>query len=456
MKTSWYEKAFSRVLYPLWESGLRRRHTLAYLADYRRDQWLAPEQVAALQWQRLKRLLEHCEREVPWYRQRWREAGIAVADIRSLDDYAQLPVLTKADIRQHFDELQAESWRGRVLAKATGGSTGDPMRFGYTRESYERRTAVMWRGYEWAGSCMGRRTLFVWGGAVGAPNRLQQFKDRVYNAAFARRVLNSFDMTEANMAGYADAIDRFRPRVIVGYVGPLVRLAQWLLANGRRVARPQSVIGAAESLHEFQREIIERAFGCPAYNTYGCREFMLIASECERREGLHVNADHLVVELRRRADAPATEPGEVVVTDLFNYGMPFVRYLNGDVATASDHVCSCGRGLPLLQRVDGRLLDAIRTPAGHLLPGEFFPHMLKDVPGLVRFQVVQRRLDQLELSLVRGAGFDEASLAYIRHELAKVVGDSLQLNVHFVDDIPLTPSGKWRVCISELPVTSAA
>lgn len=456
MKTSWYEKAFSRVLYPLWESGLWRRHTLAYLADYQRDQWLAPEQIAALQWQRLKRLLEHCEQKVPYYRQRWREAGIAVADIRNLDDYAQLPVLTKADIRQHFDALQAEGWHDRVLTKATGGSTGDPLRFGYTRESYERRTAVMWRGYDWAGSRMGRRTLFVWGGAVGTPNRVQQFKDRVYNAAFARRVLNSFGMTEANMAGYADAIDDYRPQVIVGYVGPLVRLAQWLLDTGRRVAAPRSIIGAAESLHEFQREIIERAFGCPAYNTYGCREFMLIASECERREGLHVNADHLVVELQRHPGAPATEPGEVVITDLFNYGMPFVRYLNGDVATASDHVCSCGRGLPLLQRVDGRLLDAIRTPAGHLLPGEFFPHMLKDVPGLVRFQVVQRRLDQLELSLVRGPGFDEASLAYIRRELAKVVGDSLQLNVHFVDDIPLTPSGKWRVCISELPATPAA
>ncbi|MGB3460886.1 MAG: phenylacetate--CoA ligase family protein [Rhodanobacter lindaniclasticus] len=456
MKTSWYEKAFSRVLYPLWESGLRRRHTLAYLADYQRDQWLAPEQIAALQWQRLKQLLEHCERTVPYYRQRWREAGIAVADIRTLDDYAQLPVLTKADIRQHFDALQAEGWHDRVLNKATGGSTGDPLRFGYTRESYERRTAVMWRGYGWAGSRMGRRTLFVWGGAVGTPHRFQQFKDRVYNAAFARHVLNSFNMTDANMAEFADAIDRYRPQVIVGYVGPLVRLAQWLLDTGRRVVAPQSIIGAAESLHEFQREIIECAFGCPAYNTYGCREFMLIASECERREGLHVNADHLVVELQRRPGALATEPGEVVITDLFNYGMPFVRYLNGDVATASDHVCSCGRGLPLLQRVDGRLLDAIRTPAGHLLPGEFFPHMLKDVPGLARFQVVQRRLDQLDLSLVRGPGFDDSSLAYIRRELAKVVGDSLQLNVHFVDDIPLTPSGKWRVCISELPATPAA
>ena len=456
MTASWYEKAFSRVLYPAWESGLRRRHTLSHLADYQRDQWLTPEQIATLQWQRLQRLLEHCEREVPYYRRRWRELGITVADIRNLDDYARLPLLTKADIRQHFDELKADSWRERLLYKATGGSTGDPMRFGYTRESYERRTAVMWRGYDWAGSRMGRRTLFLWGGAVGEPSRLQQFKDRVYNAAFARHVLNSFNMTEANMAGFADAIDRYRPQVIVGYVGPLVRLAQWLIAQGRRIHAPQSIIGAAEALHEFQREIIEQAFGCPAYNTYGCREFMLIASECERREGLHVNADHLVVELQRPAHASGEEPGEVVITDLFNYGMPFVRYLNGDVATASSHVCSCGRGLPLLQRVDGRLLDAIRTPAGHLLPGEFFPHMLKDVPGLLRFQVVQRRLDRLDLSLVRGAGFDESSLAYIRRELAKVVGDSLELHCHYVDEIPLTPSGKWRVCISELPAMPAA
>lgn len=456
MNTSWYEKAFSHVLYPAWESGLRRRHTLAYLTDYRRDQWLAPEQIAALQWQRLKRLLEHCEREVPYYRRRWRELGITVADVRNLDDYAQLPLLTKADIRQHFDELKADSWRGRLLYKATGGSTGDPMRFGYTRESYERRTAVMWRGYDWAGSRMGRRTLFLWGGAVGEPSRMQQIKERLYNAAFARRVLNSFNMTEANMADFADEIDRYRPQVIVGYVGPLVRLAQWLIDHGRQLARPDGIIGAAESLHEFQRKIIEQAFGCPAYNTYGCREFMLIASECDRREGLHVNADHLVVELLRPPDTPTERPGEIVVTDLFNYGMPFVRYLNGDVATATSKHCSCGRGLPLLQRVDGRLLDAIRSPAGHLLPGEFFPHMLKDVPGLLRFQVVQRRLDQLELALVRGAGFDESSLGYIRSELAKVVGDSLELRFHFVDDIPLTPSGKSRVTISELPATPTA
>ena len=457
----WYETAFRHVLYPLYESGLRRRRTLAYLDEYRRNQWLAPEQIAALQWERLKRLLEHCQREVPFYQRRWRELGITTADIRNLDDFAQLPVLTKSDIRAHADELKADSWRDRLQYKATGGSTGEPMRFGFTRESNDRRTAVMWRGYEWAGSRMGRRTLFLWGGAVGEPTRAHQFKDRLYNAAFARHVLNSFSMTEANMSSFADAIDAYHPEVIVAYVGPLVRLAQWLIATGRRVHRPQTIIGAAEALHEFQRQIIEQAFGCPAYNTYGCREFMLIAAECEQRNGLHVNADHLVVELRKPVSlesshvadlhAAGTHTGEVVITDLFNYGMPFVRYVNGEVATATSSACGCGRGLPLLRRVDGRVLDAIRTPAGHILPGEFFPHMLKDVVGLERFQVVQRRLDQLDLVMVRGPGFDESSLAYIRREVAKVVGDSIELRCEFVDDIPLTPSGKLRVTVSQLP-----
>ena len=444
-----YEQLFRRVLYPAYESGLRRRRTLDYLAGYERDQWLAPEQIRVLQLERLQRLLRHCEQHVPWYRRRWRELGIAAADIRSLDDYARLPVLGKDEIRAHFDEFKADGWHDRLLYKATGGSTGQPMRFGYTRESNERRTAVMWRGYGWAGARMGRRTLYVWGGAVGEPQRLHQFKERLYHAAFARRMLNSFHMTDANLGEYADAIDAYRPEVIVGYVGPLVRLAQWLLDRRRTLARPPAaVLGAAEAMHDFQRELIERAFGCPAYNTYGCREVMLVASECGHRHGLHVNADHLVVELHGAASADAS--GEVLLTDLSNYGMPLLRYANGDLATASAAACPCGRGLPLLAHVDGRKLDAIRTPAGHLLPGEFFPHMLKDVPGLRRFQLVQRRLDRLELALVCDERFDDDGMAWIRRELAKVVGDSVALDCRIVDDIPLTPSGKLRVTVSAL------
>ncbi|MGE7136588.1 phenylacetate--CoA ligase family protein [Luteibacter sp. NPDC031894] len=449
MKT--YETLLRRVLWPAYEGGLRRRDTPRHMRRYEREQWLAPKEIQALQFERLKRLLDWCYREVPFYRRRWDALGIAPRDIRSMDDYAKLPVLTKADIREHADDLKATSLKASLSYKATGGSTGEPLRFGYTRESNDRRVAVMWRGYGWAGSRMGRRTLFLWGGAVGDPTKSHQMKDRIYNAVFARKLLDSFRMSEATMADYADAIDAYRPEVIVAYVGPLVRLAEWLIAEGRQVARPASIIGAAEALHPFQREIVERAFGAPAFNTYGCREFMLIASECEHRDGLHINADHLVVETLDGQGLPThTGSGEVAITDLFNYGMPFIRYVNGDMATPSTARCPCGRGLPMLASVDGRKLDAIRTPAGHVLPGEFFPHMLKDVPGLTRFQLVQRRLDRLDLSIVRGNDFEDASLDYIRREVAKVLGDSAELHCHFVDDIPLTRSGKLRVTVSEL------
>jgi len=438
-----YEGLFRRVLFPFYETVLRRRKTLAYLAEYERNQWLAPEQIAELQWRKLKALLEHCHREVPYYRKQWTALGVTPDDIKTPADYARLPLLTKADIRTNFEDLKAESWKGRILYKATGGSTGEPLRFGYTRESHERRTAVMWRGYGWAGARMGRRTLYLWGGAVGDPGRKQLLKDRLYHAAFGRRVLDSFPMSESNMASYADAIDAYRPDIMVAYVGPLVRLSQWMLATGRRVHKPEGILGGAEALLGYQREIIERAFGAPAYNTYGCREFMLIASECEQRDGLHVNADHLFVET-----LPALD---VVVTDLSNYGMPFIRYQNGDLATPSSTVCACGRGLPMLKSVDGRKLDAIRTRLGHVLPGEFFPHMLKDIPGLRRFQVVQRSLDALDISIVRGEGFEDSGLDYARREIAKVIGDAAEIRFHFVDEIPTGANGKFRVTISEIP-----
>jgi phenylacetate-CoA ligase len=447
-----YEPLFRRVLFPLYESRLRRRKTLRYLDTYERNQWLSPEQIAALQWRKLRQLIEHCWREVPYYQRRWKEVGATPQDICSMADYARLPILTKADIRANFQELHAASWLGRIQYKATGGSTGEPLRFGYTRESYERRTAVMWRGYRWAGARMGRRTLYLWGGAVGNPGWRQRTKERLFHAAFARRMLDSFTMSESNMASYAAAIGRYRPEIVVGYVDPLVRLAEWMLATGCEPHRPQAILTGAEALSGPQREIIERAFRAPAYNTYGCREFMLIASECEQRDGLHINADQLLVETV--GDDP-TGSADVVITDLHNYGMPFVRYANGDLATTEATACACGRGLPRLKRVEGRKLDAIRTRDGHLLPGEFFPHLLKEFDGVLRFQVVQRSLDSLDLSIVRGGGFDAGAVERIRGEIAAVIGTGTRVGIHFVEAIPTLANGKFRVTISEIAANGA-
>ncbi|HRO26166.1 MAG TPA: phenylacetate--CoA ligase family protein [Luteimonas sp.] len=448
-----YETAFRQLLYPAYE-GLRGRGMLRHLREYEANQWRSPEQLAELQWRKLTALVAHCWQDVPFYRERWQAIGFEPGDLRSPEDYARLPVLTKADIRGRFDDLKARSLRDGLLYKATGGSTGEPLRFGYTRESNDRRSAVMWRGYGWAGAPLGRRALYLWGGAVGDPGRSAQLKERLYHAAFHRRMLNSFLMRDDNMAAYADAIAAWRPQVIVAYVDPIFRLSQWLLAQGRSIPGVTSVLGAAEALHDFQRPVIEAAFpGAKAYNTYGCREFMLVASEAEDREGLLVNADHLVVELVDAARGDdGNESGELAITDLHNWGMPFIRYVNGDVATRSQRWHSAGRrGLPRLERIDGRRLDAIRTTDGRVLPGEFFPHMLKDVAGVRRFQVVQESLDRFTLKLVAGAEFGAAQEAYVRREVAKVLGNDASLDLQCVDDIPLTASGKFRVTVSRLP-----
>jgi phenylacetate-CoA ligase len=449
-----YEPLFRHVLFPFYESVLRRRKTLAYLAEYEQSQWLSPDAIGALQWSGLKRLIDHCWREVPFYRRQWKALGITPSDLRSLADYERLPILDKAGIRENFDDLHAQSWRGRMMYKATGGSTGEPLRFGYTRESYERRLAVMWRGYGWAGARMGRRTLFLWGGAVGNPAWPERTKEHLYHRAFNRRMLDVFRMSESGMHEIVDAMRRYRPEVIVGYAGPLYELAAWMQRTGQRVTKPESILSAAEALEDFQRETIENVFGCTVYNTYGCREFMLIASQCDLCGKLHVNADHLLVELTgMTAHGSAEETGEVTVTDLHNWGMPLLRYRNGDVATRAPNPAgrACSRGLPTLRRIDGRKLDMLRTRDGRMLPGEYFPHLLKDIPGIMRFQVIQEHLDAFTLKIVPGEAFGADQENVIRDELAKVLGGDTALDIQRVDDIPLTPGGKRRVTISRLP-----
>ncbi|MCW5567182.1 MAG: phenylacetate--CoA ligase family protein, partial [Dokdonella sp.] len=271
------------------------------------------------------------------------------------------------------------------------------------------------------------------------------------HAAFNRHMLNAFLMSADNLPEYAAAIERSRPEIIVGYVGPLVRLAEWLRAQGRKPHRPHAVLGAAEALHAPQRALLEEVFGAPVYDTYGCREFMLIASECAHREGLHTTADHLHVELANlQARHAGGESGDVIVTDLHNFGMPLLRYANGDMATPSRRTCACGRGLPLLERIDGRRLDTLRTPAGHLLPGEYIVYAFLDVLSVKRYQVVQRESDALDIRLVPGDGFGEATLEQIRRLLENVIGESMKLRFHVVDDIPASASGKYRVAICEL------
>ena len=438
-----YEAAFRKVLYPAYETGIRRRGTLRYLEEYERSQWLSSDEILAIQWRKLERLLDHCWTRIPYYRRQWTGLGIERGDIRSLEDYARLPLLRKPEIRAHAEDFLAPSPREPILFKATSGSTGEPLRIGYTRESYERRTAVMYRGYGWSGGHLGRRTLYLWGEPTGGSG----WKERVHQAAMQRRTLNAFAMSDERLGEYVARIDRFRPRVIVSYVAPIVRIAQWMLANGRRPHRPDVILSAAEALHEGERAIVEDAFGCPVQNTYGCREVMLIAAECPHRGGLHANADHLVVELAGRDGDAASE---LVLTDLHNYAMPLLRYANGDMARPGAGDCGCGRGLPKLAGIEGRLLDILRTADGRQVFGEHLVYAFLGVSGIDQWQVVQDQRDAWDIALVPGAGFDPSVVDRIERDLRPVCGEGTELRFHLRDAIAPTATGKRRPTINRL------
>jgi phenylacetate-CoA ligase len=445
-----YEKVFRNVLFPVFDSRLKGRGTVEYLREYDRQQWLDRGAVERLALEKLNRLLTHCWDTVPYLRRRWSLQGLDARPLESLADLARYPVIDKTEITANYAEMVSSVWRGRTYAKATGGSTGTPFRFEFTVESDARRNAVMWRGYRWAGADIGRRTAFLWGTGFGG-SLAHRTKDWLYHRTFNRMMLDAFRLAEDNAGQYVRALNAFKPRIVIGYVAPLVALAKWAIDHGSSLRAPESVITGAEALHEDQRQTISNAFGCPVFNTYGSREFMLIAAECELRDGLHTNSDHLVVETVDAEGMPVDgQPGDVAITDLHNFGMPFVRYRNGDLATATARECGCGRGLPLVERIDGRRLDMIRTPDGRMLPGEFFPHLMKEFAFVQQFQVVQRRRDAVEVSIVPTATVDEAALATLRKEINGALGGQVRVETKVVENIPLTASGKRRVTISLL------
>ncbi len=445
-----YESLFRHALFPAYETLIKRRQTASHVKEYERSQWFDQEPLQALQLRKLNVLLDHCWARVPYLQRHWRAQGLTPAPLAHVSELARYPVLTKAQITENYAEMTATNWRGRTLSKTTGGSTGEPFRFEYTMDVYARRTAVMWRGYGWGGARLGTRTGYLWGTGM-RKGGWGGFKDKLYHGAFNRRFFDAFSLTDASIDPLIDQLIEYRPRAIVGYVAPVVLVARRMLATGRSMRGLRGVLTGAEALYEPERRDIERAFGCEAFNTYGSREVMLMASECEHH-GLHVNADHLLLETVDDDGRPtaAGVSGDVAVTDLHNHGMPMVRYLNGDRATyaAAKGGCACGRGLPLLASVDGRVLDSITTTDGRHVPGEYFVYAMLDWPDVRQWQVVQTATDCVQFRLVVPEPWAPDRRSKLTEKVQAKTGPTMRVEIIEVDRIPTTASGKRRLTIA--------
>lgn len=449
-----YAHLFRRFLEPGYETVLRRRPTLQRLAMLERSQWRPLDELCAQQVADLRRLVAHAEKHVPYYRQKFAEAGVRASSIRDLDDLSRLPLLRREQAREAGEARASEAPPFPTLRKGTSGSSGVPLRFGYDAESEYWRQAIKLRGYRWAGYHLGDRVLHYWGVPLLPAPFWVRAKASVDHFLKRERYLDCTRRGEAELLRAVEVIRRTRPSAILCYTQAGADLARFVVARGLRDWDTIPVLCCAERLFPADREPLEKAFGA-VFETYGCRETMLIASECAAHTGLHVSHENLIVEVLvaeqgRIRPAQPGEVGEVVITDLHNLGMPFIRYANGDLATVAERgACACGRGLPRLASVEGRITDTLRDAQGARVSGLLFNVMFATLSETVhRFQAVQHVDRSVTLKLVPAQPLDERALATIRHNFEKHL-PGLPLRTELVDDIPLSASGKRQVVVVE-------
>lgn len=422
-----------------WKRGSRH---LEYLRHLERTQFDPPEDVRARQLESLRETLRHAFETVPYYQRAWRAAGVHPSDVKSLDDLTHVPVVTKADIRAAGDDLLSTAFdKAKLRAKKTSGSTGVPLVVRIDEPSVQWKYACTLRADQWSGYRLGQRVAKVWG---NPEYRHFGLRGRVTNRLVDRAVyLDTIHLTSERIREFTTTVRRHRPGLLFGHAHSLYLLACQLKKAGVDDVRPDGIISTAMPLYDWQRNVIEEVFGVPTTNRYGCEEVSLIACECEKHRGLHVAAESVLTEV---------EPdGKLLVTDLSNPAMPLVRYRIGDVVTAADRVCECGRGLPLLETIEGRDADYVVTPAGGLISGiSLTENFALHITGTAQVQIVQEAVTFLRIRMVADEKFGDASRRQIAALVERTFGPAMRYEVELVDLIPQEPGGKYRFCISKV------
>lgn len=448
-----YGELVSKVLHPAWERA-RGRSTLQYLRHLEETQWRTREELEALQLGNLRRLLAHAHRNVPAQRDAMQKVGFHPNDLRSVADLRALPILTRHELRAQGEARASTAPPFCTVKKTTSGSTGEPLLVAYDQRSEDFRQAVKLRGWGWAGYHMGARTLYYWGAGRPPASRVTRTKIAVDRGLKRELYVDCGRRNDEDLAVAVEQIRRFRPQIIIGFAQGLADLAKYVVARGVRDWSDIPVLSGAERLFPQDRAVLEQAFGKGLFETYGSREVMLMAAECSAHAGMHVSMENTLVEVVVRdpsGDRPARpgETGEVVVTDLHNYGMPFIRYALGDMATLAEDVpCACGRALPRIASVDGRVTETLTHASGGRVNGLLFSSLVLAVgERLSAFQVIQHKDRSITLKVVPNGMTEDDETGLIR-DVHKYVGE-LPVRVERLPSLPLEASGKRRLVIVE-------
>lgn len=436
-----------KILYPIMEKR-RGNHIRQYLGELCQSQKKPAAELKKEQAEKLKALLLFSVQNVEAYKGlAYRIPEIEKDPVSALRTF---PILEKCVFKADSESYLADGVNNSsLISNTTGGSSGEPTHFYIDRVTVEHFEAARWRGLSWSGISPGSRSVMIWGNPFELSKAQEKNYYRKEKYMKNRIMIPAYALKPHAMKEYVKRIEKYRPEYFYGYASALAVFARLMLAQNLKLSfKPKAVVSTSESLFPFQRELIERAFSCAVINEYGARDGGILAYECPQGR-LHISCENAYVEVvdqKTGEPVAAGQPGLILVTDLNNYSMPRLRYVLGDTVSLSDEICSCGVNLPVMSSVEGREDDTFVTVDGAFVHGVAFNNIIKRSLNVTKFQIVQLSPENAELFLVTGGGTEPEGLSDIMKDIQALLPGT-EVNIKYVDDIPVTGSGKYRYAI---------
>jgi phenylacetate-CoA ligase len=430
------------MFYPI--VSLKKENVSYFVRLYNNSQWMSGNTLKALQLKKFNRLLLYSMENVPYYKKSLSKSVVKTKSILIED----VPILTKEILKDNKNNLISREKFFFKTIKSTGGSTGEPVTVYKDASSMAKERAALWRGYSWANIHIGDRQARFWGIPFRKKERLTAKAIDFINNRYR---LSAFDFDEDMLFLYYKNLCRYKPKYFYGYVSLIKIFGEFLSRNKLKLKfKLECIITTAEELTEEERSKIQEDFDCKVYNEYGSGEIGTIAHECEKGK-LHINSENVYIEIIDKDGKHCQDGtvGEIIVTELNNRMMPIIRYKMGDFGSIENKKCICGRELPILKGVYGRIYDVINTPDGKKYHPAFFNYILKELKskkmGVKQIQVLQSNINELIFYIVPERNYDNRTTETISSIIAQKMSNKITLNYKLVDKIEREKSGKFRL-----------
>lgn len=426
-----------------------------YVNKLMKTQWLKREELENIQLKKLKRIVEHCYKNNEFYRVKFRKVGFIPSDLKTLDDMKYLPIVTKDELRENYNKVISRKYNNKnCYISHTSGSTGEIFTTLQNPEMYHyTRTFTLRMFLNFGISLFDRFGLVTHGFRPFDKKGLLQYLGLLKTSYFPGNMA-----LEEIWKGISEA----QPDLLQSYAGILLEITKMLksgLLQQTKKIKPKLIVVVGEPTSREERNFIENCFNSLTLDAYPCMELNLLAFECEKKNGLHINSEGVIIEIIKDGKKVKNgEKGEVVITSLENKALPFIRYNIKDISSLKTDICECGRGLHLIDYIEGRSDDVLTLPSGiRIQPGQInaaIMHLCQNgikPYELLDFFIIQNSVNSITVKL-RLQNYNSEIPLKISESLKNLFIEPVKIDMEIVDKIERKVSHKRRKIMSHIKI----